>query len=71
MQIECRTTGAAAQVLFVLTDAHLRPGQGFRIIGPCSPEPPIWFTLRVNLPAHVIGQLQRIPDVIIPREHSV
>jgi hypothetical protein len=25
MQIECRTTGAAG-VLFVLTDAHLRPG---------------------------------------------
>src|SRR5258706_12195755 len=46
MQIECTTTHAAAQVLFVLIDAHLRPGEEFHMAGPHPPEPPIRFTLR-------------------------
>ena len=70
MQIECTTAIAAAQVLFVLADAHLRPGQAFRITGPCLPDPPIRFTLRVNLPAGVMRQLEIIPDIIIAGERG-
>jgi hypothetical protein len=70
MQIECTTTIAAAQVLFVLVDAHLRPGQAFRMTGPCLPDPPIRFTLRVNLPAAVVRQLQLIPNLLIAGERN-
>jgi hypothetical protein len=65
MQIECATTIAAADVLFVLVDAHLRPGQEFHMAGPCLPDPPIRFTLRVKLPPAVVRQLQAIPDILI------
>jgi hypothetical protein len=65
MQIECMTTIAAAHVLFVLVDAHLRPGQEFHMSGPWLPDPPIRFTLRVNLPAAAVRQLQIIPDILI------
>jgi hypothetical protein len=70
MQIECTTIRAAAQVLFVLVDAHLRPGGEFHITGPRPPEPPIRFTLSGNLPAHVVRQLQGIPDARIAGEHA-
>ena len=70
MQIECATTIAAAQVLFVLSDAELRAGQAFRMTGPCLPHPPIRFTLLVNLPADVVCQLQAIPDSIIAGERA-
>jgi hypothetical protein len=71
MQIECATTIAAAQVLFVLADAHLRPGQAFRMTGACLPDPPIRFTLRVNkLPADVVLDLQGIPDITIADERA-
>jgi hypothetical protein len=65
MRIECTTTIAAAQVLFVLMDAQLRPGKEFHIAGPHSPAPPIHYTLYVTLPAAVVRQLQIIPDIII------
>ena len=70
MQIECTTTIAAAQVLFVLTDAELRSGQAFRMTGPCLPDPPIRFTLLVNLPAGVVRDLQLIPDITIADAHT-
>jgi hypothetical protein len=65
MRIECTTTNAAAQVLFVLTDAQLRPGQEFSIDGPCLPDPPVQFTLPVNLPTDLVRNLQAIPDIVI------
>ena len=65
MQIECTTTIAAAQVLFVLVDAGLRAGQEFRMSGPHLPDPPIRFTLHVNLPARVMQQLQGVPGISI------
>ena len=70
MQIECATTIAAAQVLFVLSDAELRAGQAFRMTGPCLPDPPIRFTLLVNLPAGVVLDLQVIPDITIANERA-
>ena len=70
MQIECTTTRAAAQVLFVLIDAHLRAGQEFHMTGPCPPDPPVLFTLRVTLSAAVVRQLQGIPDALIAEEHA-
>jgi len=65
MQIECTTTIAAAQVLFVLVDAHLRAGQEFQMTGPCLPDPPIRFTLWVKLPIDIVRQLQVIPDILM------
>ena len=70
MQIECTTTGAASQVLFVLTDAHLLPGREFHIAGPHPPDPPIRFTLRVHLPADVVRQVLEIPDTLITIERG-
>jgi hypothetical protein len=70
MQIECTTTIAAAQVLFVLADTQLRAGQAFRMTGPCLPDPPIRFTLLVNLPAGIVRQLQAIPDIAIAGERA-
>jgi hypothetical protein len=62
MQIACMTTIVAAAVLLVLVDAHLRPGKEFSIAGSHTPDPPIRFTLRVNLPADVVRQVLDIPD---------
>jgi hypothetical protein len=70
MLIECRTTSAAAYVLFILVDAHLRPGQQFHMIGPCLPDPPIRFDLHVHPVGHVMRRLRAIPDIRIEREHS-
>ena len=70
MHIKCTTTIAAAQVLFILIDADLRPGRDFHIAGPRSPDPPIRFTLRVNLSAGVVRQLQIIPDILIAGERG-
>jgi hypothetical protein len=70
MQIECTTTSAAAQVLFVLVDAHLRPGREFHMTGPCLPDPPIRFTLHGNLLTHVVRQLQGVPAAIIAGERG-
>ena len=70
MQIECTTTSAAAQVLFVLTDAHLRPGQEFHMAGPCLPNPPIRFSLHVGLLPQVVRQLERVLDATIADERA-
>jgi hypothetical protein len=70
MQIVCTTTIAAAQVLFILIDSHLRPGKEFHIAGPHSPDPPIRYTLNVHLPASVMRQLQIIPDILIAIEYG-
>ena len=70
MQIECTTTIAAAAVLLVLIDAHLRPGTEFHIAGPHPPDPPIRFTLRVNMPADVLCHVQGIPDIRIAGERG-
>lgn len=70
MQIQCMTTSAAAQVLFVLIDAHLRPGAEFQMTSPRAPDPPIRFTLRRNLSTDVVHQLQGIPDIVIASERA-
>jgi len=70
MQIECTTTSAAAEVLFVLIDAHMRAGREFHIAGPRSPDPPIRFTLSANLPAEVVRQVLEIPDTLISIERG-
>ena len=71
MQIECTTTIAAAAVLLVLIDAHLRPGTEFHIAGQHLPDPPILFTLRVNPPADIVRHLLDIPDTLITIERGV
>lgn len=68
MQIECTTIHAAAQVLFILVDAHLRPGGEFHITGSRPPDPPIRFTLRKNLPVYVMRRLRATPDTLIVGE---
>ena len=68
MQIECMTTNAAAQVLFVLIDAQLRPGQEFAIHGPSLPNPPVSFTIHVHPLSPVMRRLRSIPDISIERE---
>ena len=70
MLIECRTTSAAAHVLFILVDAHLRPGQEFHMTGPCLPDPPIRFSLHVNPLGQVMRRLRAIPDISSAREHA-
>jgi hypothetical protein len=70
MQIECTTTTAAAEVLSSLIYAYLRPGREFHIAGPLPHGTPIQFTLSVNLPAHVLRQLQGIPDTRIGVERG-
>jgi hypothetical protein len=65
MQIECTTTSAAAEVVSILMNAYLRPGREFRIASLRPPDPPIEFTLSVNLPASVVRNLQGIPDTRI------
>jgi len=71
MQIECTTTIAAAAVLLVLIDAHLRPGTEFHIAGQHLPDPPILFTLRVNPPADIVRHVLEIPDTLITIERGV
>jgi hypothetical protein len=39
---------AAAQVLFVLMDAHLGPGTDYQMRGLCLPDPPISVSLHVT-----------------------
>ena len=70
MQIECMTTSAAAAVLLVLIDAHLRPAREFHITAPPTLDPPIQFTLHVNLPAAVVLELLEIPDTRIVNERE-
>ena len=70
MQIECTTADAAAQVLFVLIDAHLRPGQEFHMHGPCLPNPPISFTIRVNPLNQVLRRLRGIPGAVIAYQRT-
>jgi len=70
MQIECTTTIAAAAVLLVLIDAHLRPGSEFHIAGQHLPDPPILFTLRVNPPADIVRHVLKIPDTLITIERG-
>jgi len=70
MHIECTTTTAAAEVLSFLINAYLRPGREFHIAGPLPHGTPIQFTLSVNLPAHVLRQVQGIPDTRIGVERG-
>ena len=65
MQIECTTTIAAAEVVSILINAYLRPGREFHLAGPLPPGTPVHVTLSVNLRAHVLGQVQDIPDIRI------
>ena len=68
MQIECATTIAAAEVLSILINSYLRPGREFHITSPHVHAPPIRLTLSVNLPTHVLCQVQGIPDIRIAGE---
>jgi hypothetical protein len=70
MQIECATVSAAEQVLLVLLDAHVRPGQEFHMSGPCLPDPPVHFALHVDLRPHVVRQSRGIPDATIEYERT-
>jgi hypothetical protein len=65
MQIECTTTIAAGQVLFVLTDLQMQPGREFHIDGPCLPEPPIYFIVHAHLLAPVVRRLECITETVI------
>ena len=70
MQIECTTSSAAAEVVSILINAYLRPGREFHIAGPRVHAPPIRLTLSVNLPTHVLCQVQGIPDIRIAGERE-
>ena len=48
---------AAAQVVFVLMDAHLGLGTDYQMRGPCLPDPPISVSL------HVIPSARSCADV--------
>ena len=65
MHIICTTTEAAGELMLVLTDAYMRPGKEFHISVPHAPDPPIRFTVHVNLPAHILHQMQSLPDIHI------
>ena len=64
MIILCATLEAAAQVLAVLTQAHLRLGLDFHI-APLNGGAPMRITVLATLPADVLRQLRAIPDAII------
>ena len=68
MLIICTTTEAAAEVMLVLTDARLQAGREFHIEVQDSSDPPIQFTLHVNLPADILRHVQDIPDLRIAVE---
>ena len=70
MQIECTSTTAAGEVVSLLLGALLRPGKEFYIAGEHEPDLPVRLTLSPNLPAHVLRQLQGIPDISIARERD-
>ena len=70
MLIVCMTMRAAADVLFILLSAHLRPGSAFHVTGPMPPGTPVHVTLNVPLGAHLIKQLQAIPDTTIVEEDA-
>jgi len=65
MWIECMTTSAAADVLFLLLGAHLIPGGAFSVRGPWPPGTPIHFTLSMAPAADLVEQLPAIPDSTI------
>jgi len=65
MDIECLTTSAAIDVLRILLASHMRPGGAFRVTDPWPRGVPIRFTLSAAPPAHLVEQLQVIPDTFI------
>ena len=65
MIITCATIQAAAQVLTVLMAVQLRVDLDYRVDPPDGFGPPITFTILVELPADVLGQLRAIPDTTI------
>jgi hypothetical protein len=65
MQIDCTTARAAAEVLAILLSARLRPGREFYVTGPIPPGTPVHITLNAPLPAHLVAQVQAIPDTTI------
>ena len=65
MQIECTTAAAAAQVVLILINAHLRPGMEFRVAGPRLPDPPILFSFHMHPLPHVVRQFKAVADAII------
>jgi len=70
MQIECTTTSAASQVLWILTEYQLRPGKEFHMDGPNLPEPPVSFSIHVNPLSQVMRRFRSIPGISIEREHA-
>jgi hypothetical protein len=64
MIILCATFEAAAQVLAVLNQAHLRLGRDFHI-APMDGGAPILISVLVELPADVLRQLRAIRDTTI------
>jgi hypothetical protein len=65
MYIECTTKSAADRVVRALIDAQLWPGQEFHINDPYQPDPPVRLTVHVNLPTHIVRQLEDMTDIII------
>ena len=65
MHIECLTTSAAIDELHILLASHMRPGGAFRVTDPWPRGVPIRFTLSAAPPAHLVEQLQVIPDTFI------
>jgi len=65
MQIECMTTRAGAEVVFLLLDSKLRPGLDFHAHDPYPLTAPIRFTLHVDVSAHMLRELHNIADAII------
>ena len=71
MQIACTTTRAAAEVVSLLLDAHLRPGRDFRLTGPWPPGTPIYVTLSLTPPAYLVAHVRAIPDTTIEEEETI
>ena len=65
MQIECVTTSAASQVVFILMAARLQPGVEFHVDGPYIPDPPVQFRLSAPPSSDIVRQLQGIADISI------
>ena len=70
MQIVCTTTRAAAEVVSVLMDAHLRPGREFYVTGPYPPGTPVRITFSAPIAAHLVEQVQAIPNATIVEEEA-
>jgi hypothetical protein len=70
MRIQCITLRAAVDVLRILLGAHLRPGDAFRLDGPCPPGMPVDFTFADTPPTRLLEQLQTISDTTMVEQHA-